>query len=46
MLNKSYQVTRASMSEEMQREALQCVLMYNDKNNIAKYITNMSSLIC
>ncbi|KAK2899178.1 hypothetical protein Q8A67_010596 [Cirrhinus molitorella] len=38
----SYQVKRASMSDEMQRDALQCVLMaeymYKDYNDIANYI--------
>ncbi|KAK2899175.1 hypothetical protein Q8A67_010593 [Cirrhinus molitorella] len=42
MSNKSYQVIHASMSDEMQRDALQCVLMaeymYKNYNDIAKYI--------
>uniref|UniRef100_A0A8C1VCG2 Dynein light chain n=1 Tax=Cyprinus carpio TaxID=7962 RepID=A0A8C1VCG2_CYPCA len=42
MSNKSYEVKHARMSDEMQRDALQCVLMaeymYKDNNDIATFI--------
>uniref|UniRef100_A0A673JW43 Dynein light chain n=1 Tax=Sinocyclocheilus rhinocerous TaxID=307959 RepID=A0A673JW43_9TELE len=42
MSKKSFEVTHAKMSDEMQRDALQCVLMaeymYKDNNDIATYI--------
>lgn len=46
MSNKSYEVKNATMSDEMQRDALQCVLMaeymYKDYNDIATYIAKVN----
>ncbi len=46
MSKKSYEVKRSNMSDDMQREALQCVLMaeymYKNYIDIATYITKVN----